>query len=326
MSESASSAERSPTPAEAAARPARRPRRLGLWALAIVALVIAYYVVGSFLHFRVDDDPGFAAPAPTQGGSRAVDMAAALIEREVIQNAWQPDDPVFMPNGLLIHPAAFQAGMQGALARFSIDLEDHIGRTRGSSVADQDLARARGLLNFPPDVWFFDLGTSLLPTVTSEQNYRAARQALLAYNQRVARKEGVFDVRTDSFAATLARISIDLGAQSALVDRHLRAATVWPINFDADRLFYGIKGRLYAYHMLLRELGQDFDLVIQQNNLQGVWGQLMDTFREAGQMRPIWVIDGPPSGKLFASHLAVQGFYLKRAMVQLNEMDQALRN
>ena len=78
--------------------------------------------------------------------------------------------------------------------------------------------------------------------------------------------------------------------------------------------------------MLLRELGHDFEPVIQQNNLAGVWAQLMDTFNEAGEMRPLFVIDGPPRGTLFASHLAIQGFYVKRVVLQLKEMDQVLRN
>ena len=199
--------------------------------------------------------PRLSPPAPIAGGSRTVDMAAALIERETDTHAWQPNDPVFMPNGLLIHPSAFQTGMQGAIARFSIEFEDQIGRTRGSSAADPDLTRARGLLNFPPDVWYFDFSKSLLPSVTSEQNYRAGRQALLAYNQRVAAKGATFDVRTNSLARTLERIGLDLGAQSALIDQHLRETGLWPIHFDADRLFYQVKGRLYAYHMLLRELG-----------------------------------------------------------------------
>ena len=120
--------------------------------------------------------------------------------------------------------------------------------------------------------------------------------------------------------------SIDLGSQSALVDQHLRATGLWPIHFDADRLFYQVKGRLYAYHMLLRELGHDFEPVIQQNNLAGVWAQLIDTLNEAGEMRPLFVIDGPPRGTLFASHLAIQGFYVKRVVLQLKEMDQVLRN
>jgi hypothetical protein len=102
---------------------------------------------------------------------------------------------------------------------------------------------------------------------------------------------------------------------------------MWPINFDADRLFYQIKGRLYGYHMLLQELGKDFDPVIRpKNNVQNVWEQLMATFAEVGQLRPMFVIDGPPTATLFASHLAIQGFYLKRVILQLNEMSLVLRN
>jgi hypothetical protein len=308
-------------------RPRRLLRRIGWSLLAVVILIPLYYALGSWAYFRVGDDQAFLPPEPIQGGSRAVDMAAALIGRETIEHAWQPDDPVFMLNGLLIHPSAFQTGMAAAWARFSIELEDQIGRMRASSAADPDLGRARGLLNFPPDIWFFDFSKSLLPTITSEQNYRAGRQALLTYNQRVAAQATIFDVRTDSLAATLDRISVDLGSQSALIDQHLRDTNLWPIHFDADRLFYRIKGRLYAYHMLLQELGKDFDPIIRpKNNIQNVWGQLMDTFAEAGKMRPIFVIDGPPQGTLFASHLAIQGFYLKRAVLQLKEVDQVLRN
>ena len=45
----------------------------------------------------------------------------------------------------------------------------------------------------------------LLPTITSDQQYRAGRQALLAYNQRLAANNAVFEVRTDALAATFAR-------------------------------------------------------------------------------------------------------------------------
>jgi hypothetical protein len=304
----------------------RRPRTIGRAMVALLALVCIYYVVGSFLYYRIRDDPDFAPPTPIDGGSHVVDMAAALIERETITHAWQPNDPLFMPNGLLIHPSAFQAGIQAALGRMAFELEDQIGRTRGSSGADPDLVRARGLLNFPPDVWFFDFRKSFLPSVTSEQNYRAGRQALLAYNERLARKEGVFDVRTDSLAAALDRVVNDLGSRSAAVDQHLRESSGWLIDFDADRLFYGTKGRLYGYHMLLRELGRDFDPIIRQNNLQAVYGQALDTMREAGALRPFFVIDARPNGPLFTNHLAIQGFYLKRVLVQLKEITQVLVN
>lgn len=292
----------------------------------LLLLLCLYYGIGAFFYAGVDDDPGFTPPAPIEGGSHVVDMAAALVEREVVTHAWQPNDPLFMPNGMVIHPAAFQRGMQGAWARMAFELEDQIGRTRGSSRADPDLERARGLLNFPPNVWYFDFSKSFLPTITSEQNYRAGREALIAYNQRLAAKSAVFDVRTDSLAATLNRVVNDLGSQSAAVDDHLRNESGWLINFDADRLFYSVKGRLFAYHMMLRELGRDFEPLIRQNNLEGIWAQAMDTMNEVGQMRPFIVADASPNNSIFANHLAIQGFYLKRVLVQLKEMSQVLVN
>jgi hypothetical protein len=52
----------------------------------------------------------------------------------------------------------------------------------------------------------------------------------------------------------------------------------------------------------------------------------MGTMQEAGNLRPFFVLDASPSGRIFANHLAIQGFYLKRAMVQLQEMSQVLVN
>jgi hypothetical protein len=292
----------------------------------VLGLICLYYGLGSLLYYRIGDDADFVAPAPIEGGSHAVDIAAALIERETVLHAWQPNDPWFMPNGILIHPAAYQTGMQRALARFSIELVDQLGRTRGSSRADSDLERAAGLLQFPADVWFFDFSKSLLPTITSDRQYRAARQVLLTYNRRLAAKDAIFDRRTDALAAAIDRIVIDLGAQSALVDQHLRESSGWVINLDADRLFYSIKGRLYAYNLLLRELGRDLEGILDRNNLQAILAQVNDTLREAGELRPYFVLDGSPNGRLLANHLAIQGFYLKRALVQLKEFAQVLVN
>ena len=301
-------------------------RNLPWTLLGLVVLVSLYYGLGAYFYHRIDADPNFMPATPTEGGSHAVDMAAALIEREVVTNAWQPNDPWFMPNGMLDNTRNFQSGIQGALGRFSLELVDQVGRTRGSSRADPDLERAAGLLQFPGDVWFFDLRKSFLPSIPSEQQYRAARQALLAYNQRLANNGAVFDRRTNSLSATINRVVIDLGNQSAIVDDHLRATSRWPFNMQADDLFYAAKGRLYAYYLLLHELGRDFEVILQQNNLTGVWGQAMDSLREAASLQPLVVLDGDPNVGIFANHLAIQGFFLKRALVQLKEVQQVLVN
>ena len=186
--------------AESGSAPGRACAALtaGIWA--ILVLIVVYYALGTWAYYPRRRRSRLPAAAPIAGGSRVVDMAAALIERETVTHAWQPNDPVFMPNGLLIHPVRVPDRHAGCprplLDRARGPDRPHprlLGRRPG-------LGRARGLLNFPPDIWFFDFGKSLLPTITSEQNYRAGREALLAYNQRVAAKGAMFDVRTDSLA------------------------------------------------------------------------------------------------------------------------------
>jgi hypothetical protein len=52
----------------------------------------------------------------------------------------------------------------------------------------------------------------------------------------------------------------------------------------------------------------------------------MGTMQEAGNLRPFFVLEASPSGRVFANHLAIQDFHLKRAMVQLKELAQVLVN
>jgi hypothetical protein len=50
----------------------------------------------------------------------------------------------------------------------------------------------------------------------------------------------------------------------------------------------------------------------------------MVSLREAAELHPPVVLDAPPDSRLFASHLGSQGFYLLRALVQLNEVAKVL--
>ena len=47
-----------------------------------------------------------------------------------------------------------------------------------------------------------------------------------------------------------------------MIDQHLRGHAGFPISFSADDIFYQTKGRLYAYYLLLKGLGQDFEKVL----------------------------------------------------------------
>ncbi|MHA1571397.1 MAG: DUF2333 family protein, partial [Alphaproteobacteria bacterium] len=217
----------------------------------------------------------------------------------------------------------FQLGVVSALFRFGIELTDQIGRTRGSSQADSDLDTAAGELKFPGDVWVWDPAISFFPTASAEQHYRRAVKMLDRYNSRLAAGEAVFDRRADNLLGTLDRFAADLGSASAEIDSHIAAHSGGVFDFRADDIFYNIKGRLYAYAMILAALEKDFEQVIRERQLAASWAHMMESLRHAVELEPLVVINGDPDGAV-PSHLASLGFYLLRSRTQLREITNIL--
>lgn len=286
--------------------------------------MVLYYVGGALWVHKIDDDTAFVPPNPIAGGSHVVDMAAALIEREVETNGWTPNDPFFLPGSVLDNMPNFQLGMIYALSRFGNAMAEQLARSRGTSAIDPDVDRAAGLLRYPGDVWVFNFGTSLAPTATSESQYRAAVRALRAYNQRVADGSATFERRADNLIDTLEQFNNDLGSASAIIDEHLRLHAGFPISFSADDIFYQTKGRLYVYYMLLQALGQDFQQMLSERNLGNLWTQMLESARDAAEQQPWVVLNGGTSSQFVPSHLASQGFLLLRLRTQIREVQQVL--
>ncbi|HEX6958106.1 MAG TPA: DUF2333 family protein [Ferrovibrio sp.] len=298
--------------------------------LAAVALVLIfglYYPVGMLLTHKIDDRLDYQVPAAdmTQGGSYSVAMAAALIDREVNRNGWVANDPFFLPGSVLDNMPNFQLGMIHALGRFAFQLVDQIGRTRGSSQTDSDLQEAAGLLQYSGTKWIFDFSTSLLPTAKSEDQYRKARRALLSYNTRLAQEKAVFERRGDNLQATLERIALDIGSSSAAIDRRIREGSHLWIDMQGDDVFYSVKGQLYAYYLLMREMKQDFSNVIRDRELGATWDQMMASFAEGASLSPLVVSNAKADAVILPNHLASMGFYVERARTQIYEIVNILQ-
>ena len=293
------------------------------WRAAVVVALL-YYPVGALVIQNIDADPQFAPRNITPGESRAVAIAADLVDREVNVNTWTPMQPFFMPSGLLDNMPNFQRGIMAALGRFSTELMDQLGRTRGSSQTDRDLEQARGFLNEQPNIWVWQPSVSLMPSATSAQKYRAGRERLLAYNKRLASGQAVFERRADNLQAILDRIANDEGSDSAVIDQHLIEKAGDLFDSRCDDIFYFNKGRLYANYLLLRELGIDFEAIIREKGLTNAWNGTMETFRLAAQLQPWVVWNGYLDGFVVPNHLAAQGFYLLRARTQLRELSNIL--
>ena len=306
------------------------PETLRRWAIRLLMVasigVVYYYTIGVMWVHKIDDNMTFSIPDTelVPGGSRTVAMTTALIDREVNKHSWVANDPFFMPSSMLDNMQHFQMGIVRALARFCFELTDQIGRTRGSSQADGDLQNASGLLQYDGTTWVWDPSVSWMLTAAAEDQYRKARKSLLAYNNRLAEGSAVFEKRADNLLATLDRIALDIGSSSAAIDTKLHEDGGTLIDAEADNLFYNVKGKMYAYYLILRELKADYDSVIKEKNLETAYDQLLESFASTARQEPFAVLNGKPDSQMVPSHLAAQGFYLLRARTQLREITNIL--
>ncbi|MEL6217171.1 MAG: DUF2333 family protein [Pseudomonadota bacterium] len=303
---------------EGTTRICRRTTRATLIAANIVGLIA---LAGMTATETIDDDLTFQPPAATEGGLASIDMAAALIEREAANHAWVSNEPVFMPGAWLNNMQAYQEGMIYGLSRFTYEFADTLGRTRGSTSVDPDLDRAAGLLRFPGNVWIFDFEKTWTPTITSEEQYLSAARALAAYNQRISSGNAVFDPRVDSLLAALTRIEADISSKANVLVSHVeRGAAGLPVETNDNEIFYGTKGRLYAYAMVLEALGQDFEPIIEREGIRLVWDRMINSLKNAAAMHPFFITDSPPGSMFLPSHVAEIGFFTLRAKTQLRDV------
>ena len=156
-----------------------------------------------------------------------------------------------------------------------------------------------------------------------EAQYRAGLSSLRRYNTRLAEGNAMFERRADNLIVILDRIAADIGSSSAALDRQIRENSGL-FDLTADDLFYAVKGRLYAYYLVLRELAIDFDNVLADRDLTPAWTRMLESFRASVEIEPWVIVNGPPDSAVLPSHLAAQGFYLLRGRTQLREISNIL--
>lgn len=291
----------------------------------ILAVMVLYYPVGAAFVHKINDDITFGPPAQPAEASLAVATAAALLDREVNQTAWPANSPWFFPGYILDNMPNFQSGEIQALQRVVTELRDQIGRSRGTSGIDPALQKAASALNNRPDMWYFDFSTSWAMVAPSDNYYREAMRQLVDFNSRMVRGEAVFERRADNLLSTLERISQDLGAASDKIDREIDAESATWFDTGADDIFYFNKGQLYAYGLLLRALGQDFQKILDEKGARTIWERMTDSMLEGAVLQPLFVTNGELGSVAQPNHLAEQGFYLLRARAQLDELRDILQ-
>lgn len=292
-------------------------------------LVLGYYLLGMAWMYDINDEIAFQPRQEIKGGSRAVDMAAALIAREINRTSWPANDPWFSPGYFLDNMANFQRGTLYAVRIFTDQMRQSIGRERGSSVEDSALNNAWSRLSISPNRWLYNFGEgfTLIPQRSTESEYRQAIELLRSYNKRVATGEALFQARPDNLIEVLRQVRNDLGAASAAAQEKIEGRREEPV-LDGRHgrpatdyeLYYRHKGICYGYYQLLSSLQLDFASVIEDREISELWASMIDNLRQVGGMRHFMTLNAEPNAQMLPNHLANQGFYILRARIQVAEI------
>lgn len=290
----------------------------------LLLITVLYFPIGGAMVHNIDDDVSYKGEKVEKGQSYTVSMISSLIRRETELKTWTPNLPFFFPSSYLDNMPNYQLGMFSALSKFAIELSDQLGRLRGSSQVDPDLENAAGMLKYPGTRWIFDPSTSFMPTASANKMYKSARKSLINYNKRLASGDAVFEARADNLISALDKIAKDLGSSSAIIDKQIIVGQESVFDFKGDDVFYSSKGKIYAYYLILRELGKDYKQVIKDKEMENVWNRMLESFEKASNLSPKVVINGAPDSQILPSHLASMGFYLLRARTKLQEVSNIL--
>jgi hypothetical protein len=293
----------------------------------VLFLALIYYPVFGWLRAdNIFDDVN--APVSEQfrdGASETVKQMLTMADREVNDHVWVPNRTMFSPTIFLDNTPNYQISIIDAISRMSESLRDDIGRTRGSGGEDRDLEEATGRFKMAPDVWVWDPSVSIIPQASSPTQYQYGIEKLENYNRRLAAGQAIFDARPDNLMAALNRIAKDLGSESDNIEKMTENSIPFGwFDTKADDLYFNVKGKLYAYCMIVKGLGVDFEHAIQLKSAGTVWAEMQNNLCTAAEFDPWIISNSSPEDWAAPSHLSSLGFRLLRARTKLTEVRDIL--
>ncbi len=260
----------------------RIPPPLRLFAVMMAILTGWYGIIGTVLaNIEVDLAIRPTAEQLPPGGSVAVGMAARLIEHQVVERSFTPNDPIFYPTGLTRRTPAFQSSMMLMIADF-VAAKNEANPSPALSSASRYLATA-------PTTWWLRPGWPPIGP-SAERQYRSAIEALSAHNRDAALARGqpviAQALQPGSLAALLAlleRVELE-AAQGNRILRSEEAGTA-AVQLSSAR------GTAFAAAMLMRGIRDDNAGAIRLSGKAARWGEALDALDVAASMNPVFVGD-----------------------------------
>jgi len=282
---------------EVGAGPSAKQGRLKLWLLGGILLVLLYYGVGALFIDKRDADLSLA-PAPLflpTGGSSSIGMMAALMDREVNEARWTPNDRFYMPSALLNRMPAWQKGVRHVVWATA--------QAYAQGPAPAGVAMAAENLATPP-TWGWWRNSWPFVGRSAEASYRDAIEGLAEANQIIAADA----LGYDNTGATLARALQTLALRMDVAGADIAVQVDGKGQQDDALAYEQARGSAYAASMMLRALRADHPALVRDRQLGARFDEAQQMLDKLAQTKP-WRVDH--------EDLVEQGYYLLRAKAAL---------
>lgn len=276
----------------------------------LFAFIILYYPAGALLTHRIDLNMHFA-PSQEPNKSQTVAILADLIDREINGHSFTPNLPFIFPAYILDNMPSFQAGVIRATQKTAAVLA-------ALNPESEDLKQAAEFLAYPEDIWYI---SGWKPSVSATRKYLAARNLLLQYETA---EEGKFNNSPAALSALTAFLAEGVEKNIALLERQIAEADKKMIDLKGDDVFYHVKGEIYVYALILRDLPEDFPEFSGNEPLMFLRSEIAGDLQKALMLQPLVVVNASPETQFAPNHLIGLGFYLSRASADLAEMHRIL--
>ena len=279
---------------------------------------LLYYPVGAILSEHIDTDTQVEIKKNTAEESDLVNAVAYIINKETNDHMWTPNMPIIFPGYILDNMPEFQTGEIKAAATvskaFAKVMKKHLPEEY------KNLDEAAKYLAYSPKVWFFSEKAGKFFAPSSSTQYNKAKKELMSINHAAAERKIWFAYSASDLQIILDYIYKDLQKTSDNIKSHIRENSHKFVDTKADNVFYNTKGKLYAYYILLKALGEDYKSVIVDSQIYPQWTSILKCLENAVEIDP-WIIKNSDMSSSFSpNHLAYLNMYVLCAAGQIKAL------
>lgn len=284
--------------------------------IGIPTFVFCYYALGCLVAENIDVQTEYKPQGKHIPMLETPEAMSFLLKREIDDKMWTPNLPPVFPAYILDNMPNFQIGIVHALRDVTAVMR---GFDQNTDAQKQDIKKAAEFLAYSPTVWLMNKKDGLSLAPSSNAQYRKAAAELHKFG-----KDGVYYSKPEDLSTLLNKIGKGLQKHAQQNENHqLEHDTDW-IDTKSDDLFYQTKGYAFALWQITKTLGNDFRDTILKANAYTEWTYLVNSLKKAAEFEPFAVRNGMPKNLMAPNHLLIQNYYLLRAVVSAEKINNKL--